>query len=310
MVTPELEIRALKYFVAAAEAGSLTAAATALSIAQPSLSVAISRLERQLGVELLSRSSRGVRPTAAGRYLLGAASKLLGDVDAMTETIGRFSSGLEGAISVASVPILMWQRVPTLLRELAREAPHIEVRLGDPPPWEAIDMLHARTVDIAALAVADAAHFARQHRAEFDIYDWGDIPLVAALPPELHELPDPLPLGAFEGKTLVQPHRTAAVPSAPEAVDAALARHGVKPATVRVAETIQSGMSLIEAGLGWGIVPDADRASLTRFRVETRSLTPAPDPLRALVLTRKGAAARPEIGRMIRIITNQHPNRV
>lgn len=294
-----MELRVLKYFAAVVEAGSLTAAAAELRMSQPSLSIAISKLETEVGTPLLVRSPRGVEATSAGRYLLDSSSRVLGEVDDIVQTLGRFGSGAAGMLRIAAVPVLMWHRLPRLLREHAREAPDLEVRLADPPPWTAIDMLQQRTVDLAAVMVADAEGFARRHRSELEIIDWGEVSLVAALPPECADLPDPLPLEAFNGRRVVLPRRTAAVPSLPEAVEAAFSTHGVTPESIRTVETIQTAVPLIEAGLAWGVLPDPDHASLARFDLTVRRLAPDPDPLRALVLTRRGGAHNPALARLL-----------
>jgi len=64
-----LDIRHLRYFVCVVDMGSLSKAAGALSISQPSLSQQVSAMEYQLGVPLLLRSAAGVRPTDAGLKL-------------------------------------------------------------------------------------------------------------------------------------------------------------------------------------------------------------------------------------------------
>jgi len=298
-----MELRTLRYFAAVAEAGSLTAAAARLRLSQPSLSVAISKLEADVGVPLLVRSPRGVEPTSAGRFLLGASARVLDDVDQITDALRGFGAGTSGSLTIAAVPTLMWHRLPRLLRAFATEAPDVEVKLVDPPPWTAIDMLQQRTVDLAAIMVSDPRRFTRRHRGGLDILDWGDIPLVAALPPGT-EAPDPLPLSTFDGERLVLPRRTAAVPSLPEAVENALHRHGVAPASVRTVETIQTSLPLVEAGMARAILPDPDGASLQRFDVVVRRLEPAPHPLRALVLMRAGAASEPALRRLLALIAH------
>jgi LysR family nitrogen assimilation transcriptional regulator len=306
-----MELRALRYFSAVVEAGSLSAAAAQLRLSQPSLSVAISRLESEVGVPLLTRSPRGVAPTSAGRYLLDASSRVLGEVDEIATTLRRFGQGLEGSLTIAAVPVLMWARLPRLLRALDREAPGVRVSLVDPPPWSAIDMLQQQgRVDLAAVMVADPERFARRHRGEFDIVDWGSVPLVGVLPPHRGDAPDPLPLREFDGVTVMLPQRTSAVPSLPEAVERGFLTHGIAPAEIRSAATIQSGMPLIEAGLAWAVLPDPDRESLSRFDVVVRGLSPELPPLQALVLLRKGAATDPTIARLLRLLAEESQDRV
>src|SRR5882762_8728533 len=85
-----MELRHLRYFIAVAEAGSLTEAAERrLYTSQPSLSRQIRDLESQVGVELLSRSVRGVELTAAGKAFLDQARLVLMHADAAVETARR-----------------------------------------------------------------------------------------------------------------------------------------------------------------------------------------------------------------------------
>jgi DNA-binding transcriptional LysR family regulator len=302
-----MELRSLRYFAAVVEAGSLTAASAQLHVSQPSLSVAMSRLETEVGVPLLVRTARGVEPTSAGRHLLDAVARVLGEVDELVPALRRFGAGIAGSLTMAAVPALMWHRIPRLLRAHAAEVPEVEVRLVDPPPWTAIDMLAQRTVDLAAILVFDAARFIRRHRDTARIVDWGEVPLVAALPPEESAAPGPFPLAGFEGRTVLVPRRTTAVPSLPEAVDDVLRRGGVAPAGLRTVETIQTSIPLIEAGVGCAILPDADGASLARFDLVLRPIDPAPRPLRALVLTRAGERPEPALARLLRRIADGTP---
>src|ERR1700730_12250574 len=85
-----MELRHLRYFIAAAETGSLTEAAERrLYTSQPSLSRQIRDLESEVGVELLSRSVRGVELTLAGEAFLDHARLALMHVDAAVETARR-----------------------------------------------------------------------------------------------------------------------------------------------------------------------------------------------------------------------------
>src|SRR6202140_6010433 len=82
----EIELRHLRYFVAVAEAGSLTVAAQRkLFTSQPSLSRQIRDLEDQVGAELLTRSARGIELTPAGRAFLDHARLVLSQVEAAAD---------------------------------------------------------------------------------------------------------------------------------------------------------------------------------------------------------------------------------
>ncbi|MFF2486159.1 LysR family transcriptional regulator [Microbacterium sp. NPDC058062] len=298
-----MELRQLRYFSAVVEEGSLTAAAAALHLSQPALSVAVGKLESEVGVSLLTRSPRGVEATSAGRYLLEVASRVLAETDEATRVLRRFGDGFAGTLTMAVVPALTWNRLPVLLRAHSAESPDVDIRLISPPPWTAIDMLQQRTADLAAILVADAPRFAERHSASLRIVDWGDIPLVAALPPDRAPAGDTLPLSALDGSVLVLPQSAAALPSLPEIVLEGIRRHGVSPGSVRRVDTIQTCIPLVEAGLAWSILPDADRASLRGFDIAVRRLEPSLPSLRALVLARADRSPNMTLENLLRRIS-------
>jgi len=76
-----MELEQLRIFAAVAEAKSFSAAARALFVSHSTTSRAVSSLERELGVELLDRQGRAVRPTPAGEELLKWAARLLREAE-------------------------------------------------------------------------------------------------------------------------------------------------------------------------------------------------------------------------------------
>jgi LysR family transcriptional regulator, nitrogen assimilation regulatory protein len=69
-----MQFRQMRYFVKIVDAGSFSRAAATIHVAQPALTHQIHELEEKLGVVLLQRSARGVRPTAAGEVLYAQAA--------------------------------------------------------------------------------------------------------------------------------------------------------------------------------------------------------------------------------------------
>src|SRR3954451_8169669 len=100
-VSPMAEIRQLRYFVAVAERGSVSQAALELNLSQSALSETLRKLEVELGVDLLERSSRGVAPTPAGDALLAGAREAIDRFDAALQAArgqtGRLRVGFEAA---------------------------------------------------------------------------------------------------------------------------------------------------------------------------------------------------------------------
>lgn len=293
-----MELSELRSYIAVVEAGSFSAAARKLHLSQPALSLTVRRMETELGVALLSRSVRGVEPTAAGQFLMTAAARLIGDADEIRSELRRFGAGSAGALTIAAVPALMWSKVPKLLARFSAVAPDVSVSLIDPPPWTALDLLEQRRVDVALALVQQPSQFARRTRDRFDVVDWGAAEIVAVMAEDV-EVPDVVPLDEFERVPVVLPRRAPAVPSLPESVDSTFAAHGIIPGQLRSTETFQTALPLIEAGLAWGLLPDADGDGLRRFRVKSRPVSPAIEPLRAVAVVRKGGPENPAVGALL-----------
>ena len=86
----------LRLFVTVIEQGSLTRGARAMSLALASASERVSRMEVALGVPLLERNRRGIRPTAAGDALVHHARLILGQVEQMRGELRDYAKGLKG----------------------------------------------------------------------------------------------------------------------------------------------------------------------------------------------------------------------
>ncbi|MGZ4676665.1 MAG: LysR family transcriptional regulator, partial [Acidimicrobiia bacterium] len=99
-----MDMRKLELFVAVVDAGGFTAAAAAVHVAQPSISLAVRELERELRTPLLVRSRRGVELTAAGRALLGPARRALREVANAAAAVDEVIGLRAGRLDVASLP--------------------------------------------------------------------------------------------------------------------------------------------------------------------------------------------------------------
>ncbi|WVM92454.1 LysR family transcriptional regulator [Halopseudomonas pachastrellae] len=84
-----MDLRSLRYFCAAAEAGSLTAAAERCHVAQPSISNAVAQLEQEFALRLFSRSKKGVTLTPEGEAFYQEAARLLGSAGEMEQRFKR-----------------------------------------------------------------------------------------------------------------------------------------------------------------------------------------------------------------------------
>jgi DNA-binding transcriptional LysR family regulator len=130
MVRDTLELRPLRYFLAVADAGQLTAAAAVLGLQQPPLSQQIQALERQLGMLLFERHPKGVRLTDAGRVLEVEARRLVDDADALRERMRGVAQGAQGRLRIAFTSSAAAHAfTPATLRACRHRLPGIELTI-------------------------------------------------------------------------------------------------------------------------------------------------------------------------------------
>lgn len=130
-----MNLRNLRYFCAAYEAGSTVAAARQCHVTQPVISNAIAQLEEELGTRLFTRQQRGLVPTAAAVRLFRLGGKLLADAQAIVETFQDTAS--HPRLSLRIHPTVSVAHVQKLLRHLRRAVPHLELSVLDDP--QAVD---------------------------------------------------------------------------------------------------------------------------------------------------------------------------
>jgi LysR family transcriptional regulator, hca operon transcriptional activator len=126
-----MELRHLRYFVAVADAGSLTVAAEQkLHTSQPSLSRQIRDLEQEVGVQLMHRSAQGVELTPAGKAFLDHARMALVQAEAAKEAAQRAAQPARPAFALGFMSGAEIGLLPEVERVLRSEFPGIEIRLS------------------------------------------------------------------------------------------------------------------------------------------------------------------------------------
>lgn len=152
-----MELRQLRYFVAVARQRHFTRAAAALGLAQPALSQQIRALEREVGVTLLDRGGRRVRPTPAGEALLIRAERILAEVASATAELAEFAGARRGRVIVGALPSLAEHQLPTLVAAFHTRHPGIELALREERTANLLALLAGGEVDLALLHQPPAA---------------------------------------------------------------------------------------------------------------------------------------------------------
>jgi LysR family nitrogen assimilation transcriptional regulator len=125
-----MQYRHLHYFVSVVEAGSFSRAASTIHIAQPALSQQIAQLEEQLGVSLLLRSARGVRPTAAGEVLYREASSILKRLQQLPGILRSSTEAAEGIVRLGMSSTVMTTAPIAFVEQCKTSLPNVVVRMA------------------------------------------------------------------------------------------------------------------------------------------------------------------------------------
>jgi DNA-binding transcriptional LysR family regulator len=147
-----VELRQLEYFVAVARHGHFGRAADAAYVTQPALSQQVRRLEAELGVALLRRTSRGVELTPAGEDLLVHAEAILAEVSGARSAMDEHAGVVRGAVRVAATAADA-VRLPEALAAFHREHPGVRIALRQASAAEALELVRRGAVDLAVLSL-------------------------------------------------------------------------------------------------------------------------------------------------------------
>lgn len=124
-----MDVRQMKYFVTIVDSTSFSQASRELNIAQPALSQQISRLEYDVGVPLLLRSSRGVSPTGAGTTLYRHAKAILRQIDHAMISARETKEGIRGRVALGLPPTTICQLGVPIVERIHRNFPGILLNL-------------------------------------------------------------------------------------------------------------------------------------------------------------------------------------
>ena len=249
-----MELRQLRYFVAAAEALHMSRAAARLGLSQPALSQQIRDLEVGLGLSLFERLPRGLKLTEAGQDLLEQSRRILADVEHMTERLRHAAQGQIGRLRIAINEIAGQQRLVAQAFQAFRTAyPNVAIELSQLSTFEQLEALREGRID---------AGFHHDQQQDLDLLDCVTLRedgFVLALE-RTHPLAarPRLAIADLADEPLVWLHRSIN-PLVIDQLLAALQARGVSPTIAIEARSDISMMNFISVGLGAGLVVSAER---------------------------------------------------
>lgn len=242
-----MDFRKLSYFLAVAEHGGFTRASEAVFASQPALSLAVKKLERELGVELFQRIGHDVRLTPAGAALVGPARQLQRDLETARAAVADVAGLRAGSLSVCSLPTLAANPLADLVGRFRRRHPGVVVDLAAPETSD--DLLGLVRSGAAEIGLTESISLPAE-LVSIDLLTQG---LLIILPPgtprrrpriAMRELAD-IPVIAAPAGT-----------STRRLLDEAFEAAGVSPQIAVVTAQRDAILPLVLAGAGAALVPE------------------------------------------------------
>lgn len=290
----------LRCFATVAEELHFGRAAARLNMTQPPLSRQIQVLERILDVQLLDRTSRSVRLTAAGRSFLPEAQRILRLAETATHVTRQIAAGRAGVLKLGFTAASAYDFLPRLVTACRTALPDVTLSLREMVTRDQLEELLGGRIDAALIRPPVTHPDLASVRALAE-------PMVVAVPADnpLAERPE-LTLAALDG----EPFITYAPNDARYFHDLVLglfAEAGLQPRIVQQLTQIHSILALVRAGLGVALVPAA--AERLRFEgVTFRTLTRAHAHPAELVLAWLRDRDEPLIAQVVAILAALPPS--
>jgi LysR family transcriptional regulator, transcription activator of glutamate synthase operon len=259
-----MDIRQLRYFEAVARHRHFTRAADELHVAQSALSHQIRQLERELGVELLQRTTRSVQLTDAGELVTSRARTLISELDALRGEIDELRGLVRGHVTVGAHLFGGQLDIPAVLYRFTAAHPGIEIGLREGTAQRMTEMLEDGSLDVS---------FALEAETPVDVerVELSSEELAVAMSPR-HALggDGPLAIEQLEGHRLIAFQRGS---STRQVVDGALSAAHIEPPIALEANDFALVRGLVARGVGLAILPRSF-LELPGPRIAFRPLTP------------------------------------
>ena len=139
----------MSYVLAVADAGNFSLAAQNCHVGQPALSQQIARLEKELGVTLFTRSSKGAVPTQAGREFVGRAREILRAAQALQEEMSLYAGLRKGTLTLGIITSLQCIDFGDMLSAFCSSYPDISVNILQEGTYRLVELLLERRIDLA-----------------------------------------------------------------------------------------------------------------------------------------------------------------
>jgi DNA-binding transcriptional LysR family regulator len=263
-ISSSVKLRHLRYFLAVAEAGSMSEAARRLKVAQSPLSQQIRQLEDRLGAVLFERGrGRAAQLTEAGEALHARAAQIVASVDEASAEVREIATGASGRLRFGAVPTIAPHLTDALAAFCSRH-PEASVVFREAGALRLVSELQEREVDLVLVRMPIP-------ELEVDVRNLWEEEFLLALPPD-HPLAGErsLSLRAIAGERFVAFNRKKAWYLF-QLIESACMREGFRPRVMVDGASFLSVARLVGAGYGVSILP---RSAVDPIREPRPALVP------------------------------------
>ena len=241
-----MDMRQMEYFLAVVDCGGVTRAAAQLRVAQPSLSQAVRKLEKDLGVELFHRVGRGLVLSPAGEALVGPARSILREVESAENAVRDVGAMRGGRIDIASLSDLSSDPLSVWVAKFRRQYPDVRFHIEDRDETaDIVSLVRSGACELGVLALP----LPTEDLVGEELIDQQ---LVLVCPPGTDaRWPDPVPIESLTRVPFVMGEKGTATR---DFIDRSLRLHGVEPDVAVEVRQRGAVLPIVLAGGGVSIV--------------------------------------------------------
>jgi DNA-binding transcriptional LysR family regulator len=239
-----MDIRAMQYFLAVADAGSITEAAALLHITQPTISRQMQELEDELGTKLLIRGNRSTGLTEAGLVLRRRCEQILTSVDHTVEEVRAMRGDVSGVLSVGTIATAGSALLPPRIKRFREAFPKVTYQLWRAQAQELFELFHRNVIEVAFMTKPFDERV-------FDSVSLGVVALSVAMHPDspLGQREGVVALHELDNVALIVPHRFR------RKLEDAFAQYGLRLNVLCDSKSISDDLLWVREGIAPAVTP-------------------------------------------------------
>ncbi|MDF1823558.1 MAG: LysR substrate-binding domain-containing protein [Verrucomicrobiales bacterium] len=245
-----MEFHQLRYFIAAAEELSVTAAAKRLHLSQPALSRQIQSLEEELGIALFDRIKKRIHLTDAGRFFLIRARQIVCDADTSVQLLQEQFGEAKPKTRLGFISIFLDDIVAPAVKAVRKQSHNLEISLHELSPKAQLDRLRDDQLDLALLG-----NLSDEDRTRYEMKCIMRSPMAAVLPDD-HRLAKrkQIVLSELRGEPFVSLSDTI-FPGRRQFLRSVCQSQGFEPNIVEESDSLSLLLGAVSTGGGVAILP-------------------------------------------------------